>query len=167
MALASVCFKQMSIVMVVSIHIQHTLPWCHDPFSRHGDELDDKRLDSAIHSQAELLSVLSQHDSLVEVPDESCHEQENSILRHERLRQVFPSETVVHVIEGTLHPSTEIVELHNVPCAWLMVICLYAPVDALSLPGLETGAFGDWFRYARLRESARFAFLKQRQMEIF
>ena len=61
-------------------------------------------------------ALVSAHDGLVEIVYQCSKQKKDSILRHERLGEPAPTESVVHVVKDTFLAATQIVEFNNVPC---------------------------------------------------
>ena len=102
--------------MVIGIDIQHVLPCRHDPLGRYRDESEDKRLYAARLLEPESLGVKSAQDCLVEIVYQGSKQKKDGVLRHERLWEPVPTESVIHIIEYTLLAAAQVVEFDNIPC---------------------------------------------------
>ena len=110
------------------------MPCSSYPLGWYADELEHEGFDTTGLLQSEGLCVKPAHEELVEVAYECRQQQEHGVLRHERLRQPCPSESVIHVIEYAFLAAPEVVELHDFPRGGRIVVGQYAAVRVFSLP---------------------------------
>lgn len=122
-------FKDSCISGIVGIDVQPVRSWCLNPFGGNGNIFEYESLDTARNGESEILYVYSFDNRPVKVPYKRGHQQIDRILRHERLRQPSPSESVVHVIEDSFLSATEVVELDNILCIRFKIICQNTPVS--------------------------------------
>ena len=85
-----------------------------DPFGRYSNEFEDEGLDSACALEVEFSHWQFCHYVFVEIVYQSGHKEECGVLGHERLRQMFPPESVVHLVEDTFLAAPLVVIFHNV-----------------------------------------------------
>jgi len=91
--------KWVLIWCIVRIDVQFIVSRRSYPLGWYADELEHEGFDTTGLLQSEGLCVKPSHEELIEVAYECRQQQEHGVLRHERLRQPCPSESVIHVIE--------------------------------------------------------------------
>ena len=96
------------------------------------DELEYEGFDAAGCFESEPLHVKPRHDEFIEVAYECRKQKKYRVLAHEGFWKPVPAESVVHVIEDALLPSTEVIEFNNLFLGRLVIICKDAAVGVFA-----------------------------------